>query len=203
MLRKKLLDALGLMRREVVRNDVDLPAPALAGDHLREKRHELLGGVPLSRLSQNLSGFRIQRRIQRERAVPVVLESVTLDSARRQRQDRSETIQSLNRGLFVHAEHRGVLRRIEVQANDVGGLRLELWIVRRHVSLHPVRLYPPSPRPPASEPAEPCGHPRHAAAASGTEIQALHARPSSEKAHLESCLSKRKHHALCFTVTAH
>src|ERR1035437_1025249 len=106
MLRKELLDAPGLMRREVVGDDVDLPAPALAGDELHEKRHELLGGVPLGRLSQNLSGFRIQSRIQRQRAVAAVLESMPLDSAWRQRQNRIETVESLNGGLFVHAEDR-------------------------------------------------------------------------------------------------
>ena len=148
MLRKELLDALGFVSREVVGNDVDLAATGLAGDQLREKRDKLLGGMPRGRLSQNLSRFRVERRVQGERAVPVVLESVPLEATWRERQNRIETVQSLNGGLLIHAEHRSVLRRIQIQADDVGRLRLEVRIIRRHVSLHPVRLDPgPRPRP--------------------------------------------------------
>jgi hypothetical protein len=43
-------------------------------------------------------------------AVPVVLEAVAFGASRRERQDGIETIQGLNGGLLIDAEHGGVLR---------------------------------------------------------------------------------------------
>jgi len=58
----------------------------------------------------------------------------------RERQHGIKTVQSLNRRLLIDAKDRRVLRRIQVQANDVGGFFFETWIVGRHVAVQPVRL---------------------------------------------------------------
>ena len=67
----------------------------------------------------------------------------------RQRQDRVQPIEGLNRRLLVDAEHHGVLRRIEVQADHIRGFRLEFGIGRPHVPLESMGLQagmPPGPR---------------------------------------------------------
>jgi hypothetical protein len=65
---------------------------------------------------------------------------VAFGTPRRQRQDRIEPIEGLNRRFLVDAEHHGVLRRIEVQADHIGGLRFELGIGRPHVPLESMGL---------------------------------------------------------------
>jgi hypothetical protein len=59
---------------------------------------------------------------------------------RRQRQQRIEPVQGLNRRLFVDAEHHRVLRGIEIETNHVRRLGLELGIRRAHVALQAMRL---------------------------------------------------------------
>ncbi len=54
MSREELLDARGLMRREIVGDDVDLLAPR-RGDQLGEESHKLLAGVTRGRLAQHLT----------------------------------------------------------------------------------------------------------------------------------------------------
>ncbi len=70
----------------------------------------------------------------------VVLKSVPLRPSRRQWQHGIQTIQGLDGGLLVDAKHGRMLRRIEVQPDDVGRLGLELGVVGGHVSFQPMRL---------------------------------------------------------------
>ena len=70
----------------------------------------------------------------------VVLEAVPFGASWRQRQDRVQPIEGLNRRLLVDAEHGGVLRRIEIQADHIGGFGLELGIGRSHVPLESMGL---------------------------------------------------------------
>ena len=67
-------------------------------------------------------------------------ESVSLGAAGRERQHGIEAVKRLNGRLLVNGEDRRVVRRIDVQADHLGGLRLEVRIVRLHVPLEPVRL---------------------------------------------------------------
>ena len=72
--------------------------------------------------------------------MPVVLEAVAFGASRRERQDGIKTIQGLNGGLLIDAEHGCVLGRVQIEAEDVGGFAFELGIVARHVAFEPVRL---------------------------------------------------------------
>ena len=72
--------------------------------------------------------------------MPVVLEAVAFGASRRERQDGIETIQGLNGGLLIDAEHGRVLRRVQIEAEDVGGFAFELGIVAGHVAFETVRL---------------------------------------------------------------
>jgi len=72
--------------------------------------------------------------------VTVVLEAVAFGTSRRERQDGIETIQGLNGGLLIDAEHGRVLRRTQIEAEDVGGFGFELGIVAGHVAFETARL---------------------------------------------------------------
>lgn len=60
--------------------------------------------------------------------------------ARGKRQDGIETVQSLDGGLLIHAENDGVRRRVQIEADDVGGLGFKIGVVADHVMAQPMRL---------------------------------------------------------------
>src|ERR1039457_6898735 len=128
MLLEELADRLSFMRGEIVEDDVNLLPRRAQGYNLLQKGDELTAGMAGSGLSVNATGGGIQCRIQGERAVPVVLETVAFGASRRQRQDGIETIQSLNGSLFIDAEHGRVLRRGQIEAEGVGGFAFEFRI---------------------------------------------------------------------------
>ncbi len=73
-------------------------------------------------LTEYLTGFGVESRIQRECALPAVLEAMTFRSARGKRQNRILAIQGLNRGLLIDTKHRSMLWRVQIQPDDVGRL---------------------------------------------------------------------------------
>jgi hypothetical protein len=84
----------------------------------------------------------IQRRIQTERSVPLIFKSMAFDAAGGKRQNRIESIKSLNRCLLINTEHGGMLRRIQIQPDNARGLSLEVWIIADQIPLQPMRLQP-------------------------------------------------------------
>jgi len=137
---QEVADGSALVSREVVEDDVNLLPPRLRLDDVAKESKELLTGVSSDRLAEDLTTAGIQGGIERQRAEAVVLEAVPLGPSRRQRQDRIQSIECLDVGLLVQAEDGRVPRRVQVQANDVRGLALEVGIVRRHVAFQPMRL---------------------------------------------------------------
>jgi hypothetical protein len=59
-------------------------------------------------LSLHYSRLGVKRSIETKRAVPVVLKTVPFGTTWRERKHRIETIQSLNRGLFINAKDDGM-----------------------------------------------------------------------------------------------
>jgi len=108
MLGQELCDPPGLMRREVVGDNVDLPAFGFQRNDLVEKGYKLLGGMVGDGLPQDLAAFGLQRSVERERAMPIVLEAVALGSPRAQRQHRVFAIERLDGGP---SHRRKILRR--------------------------------------------------------------------------------------------
>lgn len=133
-------DLCRLVRGEVVEDDVDLSPGRLSGQQLFEKGDQLVAGMALHGLAKDGSAQCVERGVERERAVAEVLEAVALQAPRRERQHRIEPVERLDVTLLVQAEHRSMLRRIEIETNDVGGLLLEIGIVGSHVALDPMRL---------------------------------------------------------------
>jgi hypothetical protein len=71
-------------------------------------------------------------------AVPAVVVGAAFDQVRLHRQDRRGPLQGLDLGLLVAAQHDRTLGRVQVQADDVDDLRLQL-----RVGGEPERAGPP------------------------------------------------------------
>jgi hypothetical protein len=136
----KLFDRRALVRREVVGDHVDLFAARLVDHDVGEEGDQLRRGVPLRSYAQHFAGLRIAGSVQRQRDMPVVLKAVPFGAPGIPRQHRIRSIQGLNSRFLIDAEHRGVRRRVQIQADDIGCLRLEVRIVRSHVGLDPIWL---------------------------------------------------------------
>src|SRR5665811_942442 len=76
--REELLNPLGLMGREIVRNDVNLLAARLADDQVGEEGHKLLAGVARGGFAHHLAPAGVERGVKRKGAVAVVLKAVAL-----------------------------------------------------------------------------------------------------------------------------
>jgi len=129
-----------LVSGEIVEDDVDLLIGRAQGDHLFQEADEVPTGVPDGGFPVNASGRGVQRGIQGERSMPVVFKSVALSPARRKRQHRIKTIQRLNGSLLVDTEHSSMLRRVQVQPDNVSRFGFEIRIVVGHVTLQTVWL---------------------------------------------------------------
>jgi hypothetical protein len=148
MMGQKVLDELSFMGREVISDDVDLASEGLGGHHLGKKVDELGAGMALSRLAKDFSAAGIKGSVKRKGAMAVILKTMCLGSAGRKRQHRIQAVQGLDGSLFVHAKDGGMIRRVQIKADNVGGLLLEVGILAQHVTAPPVRLKPvPSPNP--------------------------------------------------------
>src|SRR5215207_1422733 len=130
---EELSHRLGLVRRKVVSDDVDVLVLGLRGDDICEKGHELRTGVALGCFAQDLSAGNLQGGVERQSAMLEILKAVALGTAGRKGQNRIEAIESLNGALFIHAEHGRVGRRLEIEADNVGSLGREGWIIAHHV----------------------------------------------------------------------
>ena len=140
MLLEKRTDRLSFVRGEVVQDDVNSLPRGTQGYDLLQKGDELTAGMTGSSFAVDATGGGIQRRIQRERSVPVVLKAVAFSASWRERQDGIETIQGLNGGLLIDAEHGRVLGRLQIEAEDISRFGFELGIVASHVAFEAVRF---------------------------------------------------------------
>src|SRR5882724_6503955 len=137
---QKLFDELRLMSREVISDDMNLPASGLTGHDVGKKRHKLLARVSLGGFATDRSRLCIQRCVQRERTVAVVFKPMPLRSSGRHRQHRIQSVQSLDAALLINTKHSSMLRRIHIERNDFGCLLLKVWIIGHQVTLDPMRL---------------------------------------------------------------
>jgi hypothetical protein len=87
-----------------------------------------------------LTGFGVERGVERKRAMTVVLKTVSLGPSGRERQDWIEAVQGLDSALFINAKDCGIDRRLQIQADDVGSLGFKIRVVAGHVAPKAVRL---------------------------------------------------------------
>jgi len=132
----------GLVRREIIGNHMNLFAAWLARHDVGQKGDELLGGMAHGGLSEYFAGLGIEGCVERQRAVPVIFEPMPFCPPRRQRQHGILAVEGLDRRFLVNTKHCRLLRRVQVEADDVSGLALELRVVGRQIALQPVGLDP-------------------------------------------------------------
>src|SRR6266576_6540887 len=78
----------------------------------------------------DLSGGDLQRRKQCCRAMPLVIVALAGQGAAiGQLQITLRSLQSLDRGLLVHAEHNGLRGRGDIEANNIGGFSRKVRVV--------------------------------------------------------------------------
>src|SRR4029453_5449951 len=82
------LDPRGLVRREIVSDHVNLLTFWLVDYDVGQERNEFGRGMPHRGLTEHLAGFGIEGCVQRQRAMPVILEAVAFGTARREGQNR-------------------------------------------------------------------------------------------------------------------
>ena len=93
---KEFKNALGLVRTQVIGNDVDLVTCRLARHDLCKEIDELSAGMAGTGFSQHLSGLSVQSAIERKRSVAVVLKAMPFGPSGRKGQNRVQTIQRLD-----------------------------------------------------------------------------------------------------------
>ena len=105
-----------------------------------EKADEFLMPVALHAAPDDLAFEDIEGGEQGGGAVALVIVRHRAASPFLDRQPRLGAVQCLDLALFVYAEDDRLLRRIQVQAHDVGHLFQKLWIARQLKGLRAMRL---------------------------------------------------------------
>ena len=82
-------------------------------------------------LAKDLAGLHVERGKERRRAVAAVVMRPPLHLARPHRQQRLGAVQRLDLRLLVDAEHQRLVRRGQVQADDVAHLVDEQRVLAR------------------------------------------------------------------------
>src|SRR4029077_6793312 len=109
-------------------------------DDFFQKDDEVAAGVACGGFAVNAAGCGVQRVIRGERSMPVVYKPMALGASWRKRQYRVQPVQSLNGGLLIDTEHGSMLRRIQIEPDDVSGFGFEIRVIAGHVTFQAVRL---------------------------------------------------------------
>ena len=107
---------------------MDFFAFALMRYDVSKKGNKLCASVPYYGFAQYSPSLSVKGSVQSERAVAVVLKTVTFGPFFLQRQHGINTVKCLNRRLFVHTKNRRMGRRIEIQPDDIGRLHFKVRI---------------------------------------------------------------------------
>ena len=140
--RQPLLDLGVLVRRVVVQYQVDVQLRRHLPVDQAQERQELLVAVPLPALADHPAGGDVQGGKQCRRAVPDVVVGVAFDVAQAHRQRRLGAIERLNLRLLVHTQDHRVVRRVEVQPDNVAHFLDEERVGGQLEGLRQVRLDP-------------------------------------------------------------
>jgi len=127
------------VRRGVVQDHVELLL-GVGPHHLVHEGDEVGTGVALAEPMRDVPGRHVQGGIQIDDAVALVVMRVADRTTRSKGERPLRALQRLNRRLLVHTQHHGVLGRMQVQADDVVDLGLELGIPTHLVGSHAMGL---------------------------------------------------------------
>lgn len=83
----------------------------------------------------------IQRSEQGDGAMADIIVRLGADMPDSQRQSWLGALEGLNLAFFIATEHQCLIRRIQIQSNDVPKFLFEVWIVRQFEGACQVRFY--------------------------------------------------------------
>jgi len=131
---RKSENRFGFMSAQIIADDVDRLLLGQAGKQLFQKRDELCTSMTGSGVPDDFAAGGMQCRVERERAVTIVLKTVAFGPAWAQWQNRVETVQGLDSALFVHTEDCGIERRLLIKTDDIESFFFKLRIVTCHIA---------------------------------------------------------------------
>lgn len=137
MLREPRLHFGRLVGRVVVEHQMHV---ARLEDGAAQEGQELFRPVARHAFTDDHARLHNERREQRRRAFPLVIVRHGGAAALLERQPRLGPVERLDLRLLVDAEHHRPVRRIEVEADDLGDLLLEHRVVRHLETFCQVRL---------------------------------------------------------------
>ena len=127
------------VRARVVENQVQVEPLRHGLVDLAKKRQELLGPMSVSHPPEHLARRDVESGVEACGPVAVVVVGPPLHLARPQRQHRLGAVEGLDLRLLVHREHHGVVRRVEVEPDDVHDLLGEAGVLADLEGLEAVR----------------------------------------------------------------
>lgn len=126
----------------VVEHEMDVAGLLHRPVDTAEETQELPGAVARHAFSDDQARLHVQRGEERGGAVALVVVGHRGSASLLERQPRLGPVERLDLGLLVDAEHDRAVRRVEVEADDLGDLLLEHRVVRDLEALHDMRLQP-------------------------------------------------------------
>ncbi len=142
--RQPTLDGRMLVRGVVVHDEVNVQLDRHTGIDSLEKAQILLMAMTFFAGRQNLAGCDVQGGKEGRGAVAHVIVGDSFHVADAHRQKRLGAVQGLNPALLVDAEHHGLVRRVQIQPDDVADLLHEEGVGGELEVALPMRLQPES-----------------------------------------------------------
>src|SRR5215470_1133602 len=124
----------------VVQDEMKIEPTRKLAIQATQKFQKLLMAMPGETLADHLSLKHVEGGKERRRPVALVVVSHRAAAAALHGQTGLSAIQSLNLALLIHAKHHGLLRRVEIEAHDVGELLDESRIARQLEASYTMRL---------------------------------------------------------------
>ena len=129
----------GPVRRRIVEHDVQLLS-GVATHHRLHEGEKVGRRVAVGHAMRDVARGDLQRRVQVDDAVAFVVVRVARGTAGAQRQRQLRSLERLDRRLLIHTQHHRVLRRVEVQPDDILHLGREVRVATDLVRPHQVGL---------------------------------------------------------------
>ncbi len=131
-----------LMSGVIIADDMDLLVGRRRFRNQIEKSNPFLMAVLWHAGSHDAAIGRIHRRKERGGPVAFIVVSECFATSSLERESGLSAVQSLDLALFIAGEHDGVFGRVEIEANDILELLLEMLVVGEFEGFHSVGLDP-------------------------------------------------------------
>lgn len=130
----------GLMRPIVVEDEMNVQPRRHRRLNRVEERAEFTAALPLVQLPTHLTRLHVQSGKQRGGPEAPIVVRASRDLSRAHRQQRQHPVQRLNLGFLIHTLHQRLVRRMQVQAEDVPDLLDKEQILGEFEGFGPMRL---------------------------------------------------------------